>query len=176
MKVRQISSAVELDELTREIEEAADRTRSTLASIGAGSDGINLLWSMKFQTVGHDPLDPGRHLNLIEQLNQTFTYLTTIRAVRVLFDLHPEYAPFTLNLGTAPGSDIQSTRNGGLAAEVFAATSPKSNRKLDADIVKVGGISAQLKYVFFMSPGFEAGRQQKLERKGVRVWSVGVGL
>lgn len=176
MKVRQITSAVELDELTRGIEEAADRTRSALTSVGAQSDGIGLLWSLKFQALGHDPLDPSRHLNLVEQLNQSFTYLTTIRATRVLFDLHPEYAPFTLNMGTAPGSDIQSTFNGGPAAEVFAATSPKSNRKLDADIAKVGATSAQMKYVFFMCPGFEAGRQEKLERDDVRVWSVGVAL
>lgn len=36
--------------------------------------------------------------------------------------------------------------------------------------------SAKLKYVFFMCPGYEEGRQHKLEEEGVQVWSVGEAL
>jgi hypothetical protein len=45
---------------------------------------------------------------LVEQLNQSFTYLASIAATAWLFEHHPENAPYILNLGTAPGSDIMS--------------------------------------------------------------------
>jgi hypothetical protein len=91
--------------------------------------------------------------------------------------LHPELAPFTLNLGTAPGSDIESLKGEGLAAEVFAAVNTSNNRKLARDLNKVACSNAELKYVFFMCPGYGAGRQVQLEGKsGVHVWSVGADI
>ena len=114
-------------------------------------------------------------MNLIEQVNQTFTYLASVKAVKKLMELHPTLSPFTVNLGTAPGSDIASA-NGELAAEVFAAVSTASNRKLMKDRQKVSQTSATFKYVFFMCPGMGPGRQLKLESEaGVEVWSVGEG-
>lgn len=115
-------------------------------------------------------------LNLIEQLNQTFTYLATAKALRLLLQLDPTLAPFTVNLGTTAGSDIESARHGGLAAEVFAAVNTSNNRKLAKDLAKVARTNAHIKYVFFMCPGYEEGRQPKLEREGVQVWSVGQSL
>ena len=129
---------------------------------------------MKIASVGCDPLDANSPLNLIEQLNQTFTYIASVRAAKILFAHHPEAAPFTLNLGNVAGFDIESKRNGGVAAEVFAAVNPSNNQKLAKDLKKMGTSSAQHRYVFFMCPGYLEGHQKKLEKvPGVKVWSVG---
>ena len=94
-----------------------------------------------------------RHgLNLIEQVNQTFTALVSVRAVEYLFDHHPGACPFRVNLGTAPGSDIESLDRS-VVAEVFAATSPSSNQKKKKDIAKAAAVPAKHRYVFFHCPG-----------------------
>ena len=85
--------------------------------------------------------------------------------------LNPKLAPFKLNLGTASGSDIES-ECGELAGEIFAAVAPTSNQKLKKDINKVLATNARLKFVFFMCPNFELGRQPKLERDGVIIWAL----
>ena len=95
-----------------------------------------VLEALKFKQSGRDPLDPTKPLNMIEQLNQTFTYLVSVRAVEFLFEKHPEAAPFRVNLGTAAGSDVESV-DGSVAAEVFAAVAPHNNHKLAKDIAKV---------------------------------------
>lgn len=106
---------------------------------------------MKFAEVGHDPLDSSRSLNLVEQLNQTFTYLASIAGARWLMPHHPECLPLTPNLGTTRGSDIVS-KCGRFAAETFAATRPNSNDKLREDVQKVRHSGAAQKFVFYLSP------------------------
>jgi hypothetical protein len=173
MKTRAIGSNAEADQLIADVTRSADKALMQLSQLGAGVDGLRALWSMKFMPVGCDPIDSEVPLNLIEQLNQTFTYLASARAVKFLLAIHPELAPFTLHLGTSPGSDIESGKDGGLAAEVFAAVNTSNNRKLAKDVAKVDSTSAQHKYVFFMCPGYDEGRQPKLERStSVEVWSL----
>ena len=173
MKVRAIRTIAEVDDLVTSVTRSAERALSQLARSAAENRGLQALWSMKFSPVGCDPLDADSPLNLIEQVNQTFTYLASAKAVKLLLELHPELAPFTVNLGTSPGSDIES-ESGTLAAEVFAAVNTSNNKKLAKDRNKVSQTGAQLKYVFFMCPGYEAGRQRKLEREvGVEIWAVG---
>ena len=128
-----------------------------------------LFSKMKFGGIGFDPLNSKRGLNIIEQINQSFTYLASFYALEVLFIEYPELAPFRLNLGTAPGSDIESEC---LAAEVFAAVAPTSNQKLKKDINKVLETNTRLKFVFFMCPNFELGRQPQYERDDVIVWAL----
>lgn len=53
---------------------------------------VELLKALRFQTVGHDPLT-GEPLNVIEQINQTFTILVTLRAVQRLTEFHPDAGP-----------------------------------------------------------------------------------
>ena len=62
---------------------------------------------MKFTEMAWHPIDD-RPLNLIEQLNQTWTYLVTLKALPFLFERHPAAGGFRLNLGTASGTDIES--------------------------------------------------------------------
>lgn len=176
MKTRQIHSAKEADDIFEAVTQSAIRALKQIVKLPA-SAALRTLWSMKTEPVGCDPLDSDVPLNLIEQLNQTFTYVASARAAKVLLSRHPELIPFTLHLGTASGSDIESLAQGGLAAEVFAAVSTQNNQKLAKDIKKVGATAAQRKYVFFMCPGYEPGRHQRLEtRPDVEVWSVGAQL
>jgi hypothetical protein len=44
---------------------------------------------MKFETVGFHPIQ-GHSLNLVEQINQTWTYAVALAAVRHLLEMHPE--------------------------------------------------------------------------------------
>jgi len=83
----------------------------------------------------------------MEQINQTFTYLASAKALKAVMMQHPTLGPFTLNLGTASGSDIESG-DGVLAAEVFAAVNTSNNQKLARDIQKVQQTTATYKYVF----------------------------
>lgn len=164
----------EANALEQAVVRSAERALTQILKLHDPSDALSTLWEMKFRPVGCDPLDSESPLNVIEQLNQTFTYIASARAVKVLLELHPKFAPFTLNLGTVGGSDIESNRLGILACEVFAAVNTSNNQKLKKDLAKVGKTDAKHKYVFFMCPGFQTCRQPNLERSpSIQVWSVG---
>ncbi|MBK6924002.1 MAG: hypothetical protein IPH14_01705 [Thermomonas sp.] len=174
MKKRSIKTRQEALDLEQVVVHAARKALQQLTAQHDPSNALKTLWQMKFRPVGCDPLDSDRPLNLIEQINQTFTYIASARAAKVLLELHPELAPLTLNLGNIKGTDIESIHDGKLACEVFAAVNTGNNQKLKKDIAKVAKTAANLRYVFFMCPGITAGRQNELERApGVRVWSVG---
>lgn len=166
-----VNDIKELEQLERKLFESIDKTLLQIRSDVTSNSSQKLFSKMKFGGIGFDPLDSKRELNIVEQINQSFTYLASFYALEVLFKQHPKLAPFRLNLGTAPGSDIES-ECGGLAAEVFAAVAPTNNQKLKKDINKVLETNAKLKFVFFICPNFELGRQTKLEREGVIVWAL----
>ena len=130
-----------------------------------------LLNALRFEFVGRDPLT-GEPLNVIEQLNQTFTILVSLRAVERLIELHPEAGGFQLALGTSSGRDIESVRPDLVAAEVFSATRPTSNQKLKKDLERLRVDPAQHRYIFFAAPGFAPGRHERLEAHGVQVYAV----
>jgi hypothetical protein len=172
MKQRSIYTAAEAEHIVAAVTSSAEKSLKHVSELAAG--GLETFWRMKVHPMGCDPLNSESPLNLIEQLNQSFTYIASAKAVRLLFGLHPGLAPFKLNLGNVGGSDIESAESPGLAAEVFAAVNTKNNRKLANDLAKVGRCTAQYKYVFFMCPGYAEGRQQSLESvAGIQVWSVG---
>lgn len=139
-------------------------------------DPLEMLRRMKFDQVGFHPVED-RRLNMIEQINQTWTYAVAVAAARQLLLLHPEAGGFHL----APGAhmarelDIMSEEPGLVGAETFAAVNPRNNNKLAADLTKLAGRSEIHRYVFFRSPRFpDAKRQPQLERAGVQVWSIDV--
>ena len=145
-----IHSTRELDDLENQVIAAAKRTVDALRTLLSEAEPLYAFSQMKFEPSGFHPTDE-RSLNLIEQINQTFTYLASVHATRWLFQHHPDAAPFRLNLGTAGGTDIEST-DGSIAAETFASVDPRNNRKLDKDIDKVGCTAAEHKYVFYICP------------------------
>ena len=169
-----ISTAQELDQLTQAVRAAADRTvRAVRDILSSESDSLQVLRLMKFSEIGHHPVDD-RPLNLIEQVNQTFTYLVSLEAARWLLIQHPGLDGLTINLGTSAGFDLESRPPGIIAAEAFAATHPGSNDKLRKDIKRLAdkASGARHRYVFFSAPKFASGRQAQLESvNGIEVWS-----
>jgi len=174
MKVRQIRTPEECHQIVRDARKSAQQSISQLqaAFAEAAADPLQTLWRMKTTALGADPLDSDRPLNIIEQLNQSFTCVASALAVLELLRLHPDLAPFTLNMGTSKGFDIWSDAGGGLRAEVFAAVSPTNNQKLTADIKRLVPEPVAHKYVFFMCPGIPAGDTSR-SRDGVIAWSLG---
>jgi hypothetical protein len=156
------------------LRESAEQTRTEISKLVDSNGGsLEFLFQLKFQSTGCDPLKADRRLNLIEQLNQSFTYLASLNAASFLFGWHPGVKRLTLNLGTSPGSDIETLEDGGIAAEVFASIDPRNNRKLPNDIEKVSRANAKHRYVVFMSPLHEAGQYQAPNADNVIVWSLG---
>jgi hypothetical protein len=151
VKQRLVGSLADLEALEQAVLSSAQASLQKLQELLARDGGLSALAALKFSDAGCDPLDSMRPLNLVEQLNQSFTYLASIAATAWLLQHHPENAPFILNLGTAAGSDIIS-QDREIAAETFAATHPGSNRKLEKDVEKVRKIEATHRYVFFLSP------------------------
>lgn len=154
------------------IRKSAEKSKYKLSSVLNQFSGVECLETIKFNQIGFDPLDPERNLNLVEQINQTFTYLASLKAVEYLFKTHKYITSYRLNLGTRKGSDIVSL-DGHLAAEVFAATHPRSNNKLEKDITKVKSTTARLKYVFFSCPDIPEGPYSHKNEKGVVIRSLG---
>jgi hypothetical protein len=155
-----IHTVAEAEAMHAQLVDSAARTAKWLAD--HAGEPMALLRSLRFETVGHDPLTGGP-LNVVEQLNQTFTILVTLRAIERLIELHPEAGGFRLALGTSSGRDIESVTPELVAAEVFSATRPTSNQKLKKDIARLQADPARHRYVFFAAPGYAAGRQQALE-------------
>lgn len=162
MKVREISNTAEIDDLERAIVASADPTAGALRTLLATANGIEFLAQLKFYKAGRDPLS-ARPLNLIEQVNQTFTYLASCDALRYLLAHHADRAPFAIHLGTAAGADIESTDRS-IVAEVFAATHPGSNQKLMKDLRKLRACtSAAHRYLFYSCPGEHRVRNPQLQ-------------
>jgi hypothetical protein len=116
-------------------------------------------------------------LNLVEQINQTWTYLVALAAAKQLLTLHPEAGGYRLAPGAHAANplDIMSGVDGLVGAETFAAVDPRNNDKLAIDLTKMAARSDRHRYIFFMSPKFPgAQRLPQFERDGVQVWSVDV--
>lgn len=147
---RIIRSGMELEGLERQIAGTAKKTIRALRERLSKAEPLQALAEMKFDRCGCHPTE-GRPLNLVEQINQTFSCLASVRAAKWLLENHPGAVPFRLNLGTTKGTDIVSL-DGTIAAETFAAVDPKNNRKLEKDTAKVSKTGAEHKYVFYICP------------------------
>lgn len=154
------------------VRRSAARTKEWISS--HNGDPLDLLRDLKFETVGFHPVED-RPLNVVEQINQTWTYAVALLAVRKLFELHPEVIAYRV----APGAhmslelDIMSEEPGLVGAETFAAVNPTNNGKLNDDLAKMGSRHERFRYVFFASPRYPGTKRlPQLERAGVEVWSV----
>jgi hypothetical protein len=165
-----VETVEHLTALQKRVEDAAERAVKELLQAPEG--GLELLKRIKFERIGQHPLED-RGLNLIEQVNQTFSLLTCFAALRILFGNFPGIDGFRLHPGAEPGCDIESLKPGLIAAEVFAAVSITNNNKLQKDIKKVAATRAAHRYVFFHVPGYTDGRQIQLETlEGIEIWAV----
>jgi hypothetical protein len=146
----EINSLEELNELEVKLLSSINTTFDNLKNELDKKSPAELLYKMKFSAIGRDPLED-RNLNIIEQLNQLFTYKVSFQGVKYLLKNNIEDSPYIVNLGTAKGYDIES-KNGHLIAEVFAATKPQNNQKLLNDVKKLNEGVAKRKFVFYHSP------------------------
>lgn len=168
-----VCSIAEIEAALAKIEDNAAHARAALRELPA--DPVQALARLKFDPVGCHPLER-RPLNIVEQVNQTFSYLVALKAAWLLLEWHHEAEGLRL----APGAhapvgtlDVESLAPGLVGAETFAAVRPENNRKLTGDLVKMAARPERFWYVFFMSPLFpRTERQAKWERDGVQVWSV----
>jgi len=167
----------DIEDYRETLRTSAEETQIRIAELAGNASPLEFLYQLKFDAVGCDPLDSSRQLNLIEQLNQSFTYLASFNGAEFLFSKHPRVESLRLNLGTRSGWDIESADDGGVVAEVFAAVTPKNNDKLANDIEKVARAKSRHRYVLFMSPGHKAGLYKAQPAPaGVVVWSLGCDL
>lgn len=167
-----IGDPADADVLLNRIRASAQRAHDWIAA--QSGDPLDMLKRMKFEPVGFHPIED-RALNVVEQINQTWTYFVAASAAKRLLEMHPDVGGFFL----APGAhaslelDIMSATPGEVGAETFAAVDPRNNRKLFLDLQKMSARTERHRYVFFMSPLYPvAGRQRQLEREGVEVWSL----
>jgi hypothetical protein len=135
--------------LTVQTTEDVDRHLALVAQAAAGvrawvaaqtGDPLNMLRRMKFDPIGWHPIE-GHALNLVEQINQTWTYTVALAAARQLLTLHPEAGGYRLAPGAhaAQPLDIMSEAGGLVGAETFASVRPANNRKLANDLDKLAG-------------------------------------
>src|SRR6516164_4402782 len=120
-------------------------------------DPIELMQQIKFYSHGYHPIDHGRRLNVIEQVNQTWTFICALTAAGLLLDLHPDAHGYRLapDANTSLELDIMSENSRLVGTKVFAVVDPQNNKKLLNDLIKMRGRSERHRYVFFMSPKFQ---------------------
>jgi hypothetical protein len=157
------------------VELIAAAAEQTIASIRESTLApLALLEAFKFEGFGTDPFNIDRDLNLTEQINQAFTYLASFKVAEYVFNSHPGIGSIHLNLGTTAGYDLEAD-GGEVVGEVFAATRPSSNNKLNKDIARLQPVEAQFKYAFFICPGVPLGEYNAGKYGDVIAWSLEEG-
>lgn len=169
-----VSSVAEADALMDKIRATAASVQDWIAE--QSRDPLDMLRRMKFDFVGFHPIE-GHALNVLEQINQTWSYCVALAAARQLLLLHADAGGFN----PAPGAhacqalDIMKVVDGFLGAETLAAVTPRNNGKLDADLLKLSTRHEKHRYVFFMSHLFQGNKRLfQFEQPDVQVWSVDV--
>lgn len=126
----------------RQIEAIRTAANKTLDSIRHQRDGLKFIFDSKFDQIGYNPLETNKGNNLLEQINQSMTLLTTYW----ILDQH-RGRYFRAHLGEKNGTDLEvfeSEKENSLKYifEIFAATNPYQNKKLLKDIKTVVNRSA----------------------------------
>ena len=128
------------------------QTMTRLSENLQNMDPLAVAYDLRF-TDKHacNPLNSATPLNFIEHLNQSYTYLISLKAAAYLFAQFPGLGSLNLNLGTTNGADIETGKSSSpsIVAETFAATHAKSNGKLQKDRAKVCSYTADHYYVFY---------------------------
>lgn len=149
-------------------------TRAVTALIALANNPNHLFWEMKFRQMGRHPIED-RPLNLVEQINQTWTFVTALEATRILLkEFHAQTFLLSPGAHAALRFDIMNS-NEDICAETFAAVTPDNNNKLERDIAKLEKAPSSIahRYVFFISPANpNTERLENRERAGIKIWSI----
>ena len=140
----------------KKIVESINSTQANLRNALDNKTSAALFHALKFNKIGCDPLNSSVQWNLVEQINQTFTYLVSLKAAEFLYSEFKDIEIIEFNLGTQGGFDLIAKDEYGcdiVVAEVFAAVKAHSNDKLRQDILKVMKSNAKYRYVFFTADG-----------------------
>lgn len=171
-----IKSVDDIEQHLDAIHDAAERAHAWIKS--HSGTATELFHALKFDAVGFHPIH--RHaLNIIEQVNQSATFLAALEGTRFLLERHPEAGGYVLAPGAhmAQPLDIMSIFELEVGAEVFAAVSPNNNQKLRKDLDKMAVRPERHRYVLFASPRYpDTARQTELERNTIQVWSIATRL
>jgi hypothetical protein len=166
-----VSTRAELDELRATMCKSAKQTRGKLAR-ALQDHGDQILVHLKLADVGCDPLAPDCPQNFAEQIDQQATHGVALDALEWLMRRFPR-KKWCLAAGpTGFGPDITSADKE-IGAEVFAAVSPKNNRKLAKDIQKISKFRGPHRFVFYRSRDPKADVLRCVGKKTVRVISFG---
>jgi len=144
-----ITSKHDIERERCKIAQAAGSAIAALSQLITSDLPLSAIYSMKFLEIGAHPLDQ-YPLNLIEQLNQTFTILASLAGSEILLAGNQSLS-FDLNPGAGAGPDIISTDKT-IVAEVFAAVDPTNNNKLEKDIARLEKVEAEKKHLFYYTP------------------------
>jgi hypothetical protein len=167
----EIRSVKDVDDLRTKVLGEAQRTDAWLR--GFKGSPLELFTALRFEPVGkhrgfpfvsapagYDPLT-GEPLNLIDQINETFMILLSLRAVESLIEEQPKTKGFRLALATSTGGDIKSVEPNLVAAKVAAY--PGTTPKFKNDNARLASDPAQYRYLFFAEPTFESGQHVPVE-------------
>lgn len=167
VKTKVLRSVDDAYKLLSDISHNLDEVKHLTTSFGDSKTSLDWLYGLKFTKFARDPLF-GNIENFIELVNQTFTYIVTIRSCIELFQIYSDTDMIlTINLGNTPGADIYSNefQSGDTTVQVFAETfasvTKSNNNKLRDDIERVkqhkqGSENVDVeRYVFYHTPKSE---------------------
>lgn len=84
-----IKSVAELEKYKCLIKETSEKTVSNIHNLLNDYDNESFLYQIKFNKVGYEPI-LGHKLNLIEQINQMFSYIVSLKAVEILLNIYTD--------------------------------------------------------------------------------------
>src|SRR5579863_5322615 len=91
-----VSGAQEIDHYLATIQQSSAKAATALTALTNNPD--HLFWQIKFLPRGRHPIED-RQLNLVEQINQTWTFIAALEAARILLQNHP-----TRTFSLSPGA------------------------------------------------------------------------
>lgn len=135
LKGLRLCTAADITALRGKITKAAGSLTQRLHEM-ADRNPVEVLKDFKLESLGFDPYDPDKKMNLVEQINQSATLLVACAAAARLLKKHPSRHGYVVSRPTTRGFDLWAV-DASVAAEVFAATTPASNQKLKKDLKAV---------------------------------------
>ena len=151
----QVIKEIKKEYIIEQVKAINDAAELTLGAIHDRSpkNGLKFIFDAKFDKIGYNPLKPEVKDNLIEQINQSLTMLTTYW---ILDQYRGQY--FRAHLGEKNGIDLEIFKSNKEDSpehifEIFAATDPYRNKKLLKDIkTVVARTNCNKRSVCFCSP------------------------